>query len=790
MIRNYFKIAVRNFTKDIRFSLINLAGFSLGLFSFLVIIFYVKHEVSYDRFHEKADNIYRMGWEMKTPEGSSNYSVTTAGPAPDMYEKFPEIISFCRFSYGEEGFISYDRNDYLSDNFIYADTGFFDLFSYKLLQGDPQSCLVDPFSLIITESLAGKIFGKSDPVGKLIKWNNQHNFTITGIIEDPPPDSHLKYSALASFSTLYTFNNYYLDWNGGVSYFSYFLFENQTTPADLEEKLSDLYHEKINYRYEEGGWKITPRFVSLPDIHLYTESEGNIAPRGNPGNNQLFLLIAIIILILACVNFMNLSTARYSSRSEEVAIRKVFGANRSNLIRQFLGESVLIVSIATIIAIILMEAGLGFIKNISGTEIIIYSRKNLYILLSIPLIIITTGIIAGSYPAIFLSSFKPVSIFHGRFNRGKKSLSFRNILVVFQFAVSISLIICTLIIVNQMYFMRNKDLGFDKENMIVLHTTSDEFKAKHSLVQENLSRVKGVISTAATAYFPGSGNTSEGYKPEGHERSIIINRISIDHNYPATMGLKIKEGRAFSHDFPTDSSAFMVNEALVRKFGWDDPIGKVINRDGDHKIIGVVEDFNYSSLHSQVSPLILNLIPNYGFEYIIVKFKTDNIRRFIGQVRESWKSIDPDEPFNYEFVDDHLREVYENEMNFSRIFLIFAILATILASLGLFGLAAFEAEKRKKEIGIRKILGSTVTGVTGFMLSNFLKLVFISNLIAWPTAYYFMNKWLENFEYRRDISILIFLLATTLSVLIAILTVWSRSYRIANMNPADSIRAE
>ena len=790
MIKNYLKTAIRNFTKDIRFSLINLIGFSLGLFGFLVIIFYVKHESGYDLFHENAENIYRMGWDMKSPEGLDKYSVTTAGPAPDIYEHFPSVKAFCRFSYGTEGFFSYNKRDFKAEKFFYADSGFFEVFSYKLLQGNPQTCLSDPFSVVLSNSIAKSIFGDEDPVGKIIKWDNQHDFLITGIIEDPPADSHLKYSALASFSTLYTFNNIFLGWDGGVSYFSYFLFENNTSPADLGKKFDDLYYDNINHKYEQGGWKVIPRFENITDIHLYSEGEGDIAPRGNPENNKLFLVIAIIILTLACVNFMNLSSARYSARSEEVAIRKVFGATRPKLIRQFLGESILIVSLATVIALILIEAALPYIQNLSKTEFSIYSNKNLIILVSIPLIILTTGVLAGSYPALFLSSFKPASIFRNRLNVKNRGISFRNILVIFQFAVSISLIICTFIVLSQMRFMINKDLGFDKENMIALQITSDEFREKHVIVQDEISRINDVISTAASVYFPGIGNTAEGYRPEGQDKSVLINRIAIDHNYPSTMELKIKQGRAFSREFPTDSSAFLVNESFARRFGWDSPVGKYINRDGKHKIIGVVEDFHYSSMHSPISPLIMNLVPYYGFNYIIVKFKTENFSGLIHQIKDTWKSIDPDEPFNYLFIDDYLRNAYEKEIRFSKIFLIFTILATVLASLGLFGLAAFEAEKRKKEIGIRKILGSTVTAVTGFLVSNFLRLVIISNLIAWPVAYFLMKRWLEDYEFRNDINPLIFVFAAVLSLLIAVTTVWSRSYRIANMNPADTIRVE
>lgn len=790
MLKNYLKVAFRSFSKDLRFSLINLVGFSFGIFSFLVIILYINHESSFDSFHEKADRVFRMGWDMDSPDGESHLSVTTAGPAPDMYEKFPEIESFCRFSNNYFGYLNFKEQDYEIRMLYYADSGFFDLFSYRLLQGDPDHCLEAPFQLVITEQLSKKIFGNEDPVGKVLKWNNEFDFTVSGVIEDPPSNSHIQYAALASFSTLYSLDNIYLDWDGGVGYFSYFLFTKNTHPENLGKGLEQFHFDNINYKYEPGGWKITPYFEALKDIHLHSTGQGSIGRRGNPQNNRVFFIIAIFILVLACVNFMNLSTARYSIRSKEIGVRKVFGASRPNLIRQFLGESVMLVLFSTVLALILLEVFLPYIRELSGSEIKVYTHINIWILAGLPVLIFIIGLLAGSYPALFLSSFNPVTIIYSRLSPGKGSISFRNILVLFQFSVSIAIIICTLIVMSQMRYIMNKNLGFDKDNLLVLPMTSSTFKTKQAVIQQELQKVPGVISTAASGFIPGFSNTAEGYIPEGQENSIMFNRISIDHNYIQTLGLEIVKGRAFSKDFPTDSSAIIVNESLARKLNWEDPVGKYLERGGKLNIIGVVKNFNYSNLHSPVEPLILNLIPYGGFNYILVKFKTDDFGDLLKILESTWRSVDPYEPFDYQFTDEYLKLAYVSETKFGQIFMIFAALSTLLAALGLFGLAAFEAEKRRKEIGIRKILGSSVSDIATLLVYSFLRWVLLSNLIAWPVSYFLMQSWLNHFSFRVSMNPLVFIAATIVSILISVLTVWSRSYRIANMNPADSIKYE
>lgn len=790
MILNYLKITIRKFYKDFRFSLINLAGLSLGMFCFMIIVFYISFETGFDRFHKNSDNIYRMGWAIKSPDATEKYSVTTAQPAPDMYESFPEISGFCRFSMLSEGYLGYLQEDFFTENFLFADSGFFDLFDYELIIGNPETCLRQPYSILLTQSMAEKIFHKDNPIGESLSWNNEYDFIVTGILKDPPSDSHLQFSVLASFSSLYEIKNAYLGWNGGVGYFSYLLFEEGKTPKDLDEKLEQLYFDNINQLYEQGGWKIVPFFEPLKDIHLKANSEGQIGRRGNPANNRLFLIIAIIILCLACINFMNLSTARYSTRTRELGVRKVFGASRRNIILQYYGESLLMVCIACIPALILLEALLPVIQRISGSEFSIYSRGNLPVIIALPLIIFLTGAIAGSYPSLFLSSFSPVSILKGKINPGKKNLTFRNILVIIQFTAGSALIICTLIIGSQLNYIRNKDLGFDKNNILVLPMTSIEFRQNLAVLQEEIGKLSGVISTTATDFIPGIQNASEGYIPEGSDNSLIFNRISVDYNYIETMGLAIKTGRSFSEDFSTDKDAFIINEALARKMGWDNPLEKSLTRDGTHPVIGVVKDFNYSKLASPISPLIINLKPFNGYNYLLVKTSVLNHKELIRKIRSIWKEFDSNEPFDYHFLDKYIENEYESERKFGNLFITASILSLLIAALGLFGLSSFEAEKRKKEIGIRKVLGSTVNKITSGFIKKFFLLVVISNFIAWPIAWKIMNNWLNTFEFRTEIKASNFIAALLISMLIALITVWSRTYKIANMNPADAIRCE
>ncbi len=788
MLFNILKTASRNFLRNLQYSFINLFGFSLGLLSFLLIILYVNHEKNFDRFHDNSEQLYRAGWIMKSPTDEKKLAVSTAAFGPSLFDEFPSIIDFTRLSNPGEGYLRYADKDYKTRMLVYADSSFFRMFSFDLLQGDPLTCLQDPYSIVLSSSLARKIFGDEDPMGKSLKWNKQHIFTVTGVVADHPSKSHIRFTALASFSTLYTYDNVYLDWNGGLSYYTYILLGDKTNITALEPQLGDFMHAHINYLYEQAGWKVIPHFQNMKDIYLDDTVLGGLT--GNPVRNMVYMVVAVFILILVCINFMNLSTARYSSRAGEVAVRKTFGAARNQIIRQFLGESLLMTTLGMIIALILLEAFTPLFNEITGKELNLYDPGNLRILLALPFIILFISLTAGSYPAFYLSGFSPLFILRSKGKTGNGSVSFRNFLVLFQFAVSIILIISTLMVYKQVRFLREHDLGFDKENLIILPMSSHDFRQKHEIVQDEISGVPGVISTAAIAFFPGEGDYSEGFQPEGYDQPVMFNKITGDYGMIRTLGLEISEGRGFSRSFGADTEAIMINESLARSLGWDDPLGKNISRNGDHEVIGVVKDFNFTSLSQPIRPLIIGMVPYDGYTNILVRFKTENIKNMLASVERVWKSIDPYEPFDYSFVDARLENLYKADLRSGQIFMAFAILAMIIASLGVYGLASFEAERRTREIGIRKVLGSSSRGIIRILVGKFTFWVALSNLIAWPAAWIIMQRWLDHFAYRTTLSISIFIAASLFSVLIALLTVTVKSYRTAIRNPVESLRYE
>ena len=788
MILNVLKTALRNFIRNLQYSFINLFGFSIGLLSFLIIIIYVNHENHYDRFHKNGKRLYRAGWIMKSPNSEERLAVSTAAFGPSLFEEFPQVIDFSRFSTPQEGYLNYNKNDYKTEKLMYADSSLFRMFSFKLLRGDKSRCLKDPYSIVLTKSLADKIFGGEDPMGKSLKWNKLRIFSVTGIAEDPLSNSHLDFSALVSFSTLYSYDNTYLDWNGGVSYYTYILLAENSEISATDTLVGNFMHKHINYLYEPAGWKITPIFQQMKDIYLDNSVIGGMT--GNPVHNFIYLITAIFILILACINFMNLSTARYTSRAGEVAVRKTFGATRGHVIRQFLGESLLMTFLGMIIAMVLLEAAMPVFRNLSGKDITIYNSDNLWILCSLPLIIFLISLIAGSYPAFYLSSFTPLHILRSTGRKGKLGISFRNFLVLFQFSVGIVLILSTIMVYKQVRYLRDHDLGFDKENLVIFPMTSMDFRQKQDLVQQEIMKLPGVVSTSAISFIPGITNYREGFTLEGMDKGALINRLAGDYGMIRTLGLEVKEGRSFSREFSTDQSAYMVNESLVRFAGWDDAIGKSISRDGEHKVIGVLKDFNFTGLNQPITPLIINLIPYDAYNSILVRYKTDNIKKLLSGIEIAWKDIDQDEPFDYNFVSAELENLYRSDMKFGQIFLTFAILAIIIAALGLFGLASFEAERRTREIGIRKVMGSTAFGIVRILVGKFTFWVVMSNIIAWPVAWLIIQRWLDNFAYKTETSILIFVLAGLFSLLIALMTVTIKSLHTAQRNPVYALRHE
>jgi len=790
MLRNYIVIAIRNLLKNPVYALINIFGLSIGITCSLLILIFVKNEISYDRFQNNKNELYRMVFEWANPNGSDISPQMTAPVAPDMMEEFPDVKAATRISGYRDGYFTYQNKSYKAENVIYTDSLFFKMFSFKLLSGDPETILKEPFTIVLDERTAQNIFGNEDPVGKIVRWNNKDDLMIKGIVKSPPANSHLQFSSLISFSSLYKDNRLHMDWNGGVQYYHYIELIPGTSKNSIEAMLPQFMYRHINNILEGSGWSVIASLQPVTDIHLKSNYAGEIGANGSLSSIYIYSAVALFILLIACINFMNLTTAKSASRAREIGMRKVLGAEKESLIGQFLGESIIMTILGFIIALIMIEILLPVFNSMVSRDLNLYQAGNLDLIISIPVFIIITGFIAGSYPAFVMSSFIPVKVLKG-ISTGKKGASgFRNILVMLQFAISLVLIICTIVIYSQLGFIRSKDVGYSRENILVLPFTSENFKNKYMMLKDELKSVPGIINSSATSEIPGRGFTSNGYKPEGYDRWIMFNAVDVDYDYIETMGLQVVRGRAFSPEFPSDKNAFLINETLARELNWDDPEGKTIERDGVHPVIGMIRDFNFASLHEEIGPLIFTMTPYMGYDYLLVRFKTNNLNVLINDIRKNWAKIDPNEPFEYFFLDDVFNEMYRSEQKLGSMLLYIAILAIIIACMGLFGLALYSTEQSNKEIGLRRAFGSTVTKVVLLLTGKFTRWVLLANLLAWPVAYIIIRKYMQMYAYRIDLPIWAFFATALGAYLIALITISVQSVKAGTTNPAETLRYE
>lgn len=772
------------------FSLINLVGLAVGLTASILILLYVYNELSYDKFHENADGIYRMNviFEQKDTEGMN--AVGTAAMGVSLREEFPEVVDMVRFTLNDAVDIKYDEKEYFVDKIKYADSTLFKMFSFRLLQGDPETALKEPFSIVITPDEARKIFKEENPIGKFVSLNNEYTLKVTGVVEPPPANSQLQFNGLISFSTLYEYDNIYLDWDGGHGYYTYVQFQPGFDPSSLQERLKPFMQKHINYKLNKVGVNLRMKFEPLKHIHLYSKAEADLETKGDLSNIYTFSAIAIFILLIACTNFMNLSTARSSKRSREVGVRKVMGATAGKLRQQFLAESILISFFAMIVALIIVELIQPVFNNLVGKDLNLYTESNRLLLIGIVVLIFLVGLISGSYPAFYLSSFRPVEVLKGSFISAKGKSVFRDILVVFQFAITIALIICTIVIYRQIHYMKNKELGFEKEKVIYLSFKNSSSKEKVDLLRNEISNLAGVKSAGATSRIPGLGLSMNGYIPDGYKEPMMFKVLAIDENLLETLGIELLQGENFSEKSQLDDNEYIVNQVLINELGWDKPIGRIIYRNGKHKIIGVVNDFHFAPLHLEISPLVITNKPFDGFSYLMIRLEKGDPSSYLAGIESVWKSVLPSETFNYNFLDTSLDRVYKQERHFGSLFIYFSALAILIACLGLLGLASFMVEQRTKEIGIRKVFGSSEVLIMRLLSWGFLKRVLFANIIAWPVAWITMNYWLQNFAYSSGLAWWIFLVSGVLALLLALLTVSYQSMKAASTNPAQIVKYE
>lgn len=811
MIKNYLKVALRNLWKSRGFTAINITGLATGLGVCLLIVLYVTDELSYDKYYANADRIYRIDADIYFNNTLFNSATSPKAMAPQLVKDYPQIIQMTRISYfNSPTDIMIKKGDsWVQDHHLaFADSTFFKVFTLPMIAGDPNTALDEPHSIVIDESAAKRYFNSTDVVGKTLELDDKTICKITGVMQDMPRQSSFHFSFIRPLHD--SWSNDDQNWTAN-SVQSFILVKPGASRASIQKDVDATTDNYVSRALEswlqistqkvlqEGG-HIRYHLMPLTDIHLHSNKSYEFEPSGNSGYIYVFSFIAILILIIACVNFMNLSTARSAGRAKEVGIRKVAGSTRENLIFQFLTESLLLTFAAMLLALGFAVLLLPMFNTLSGKELhatILFTPRFIALL---AVLVIIVGCLAGSYPAFYLSSFQPIKVLKGTTSAGFKSNWLRSSLVVFQFFISIALIIGTLVIYRQLSYIRNREIGFDRDQVLVIRNSGSVGDGITTFRKE-LPHLSGVADATLASDLPTQGT---GYNQTGWSRTasdeassiVVVTDLEIDENYVPTLGMKVQKGRNFDpKDFPTDSSGILVNEAAVRLLGWKDPLTQNLynNFDGgrvnhSYHVVGVLRDFNYNSMHEKVGPVVLRLANRH--QTMAVRLTPGDMYAKVKQIESKWKALFPGMPFSYTFMDNDFDKLYHAEARTGSVFITFAVFAILIACMGLFGLVTYAAEQRTREIGIRKVLGASTGGLMSLLCRDFLKLVLIASLIAFPVAWWAMNKWLESFAYRIGISWWIFIAAGLAAIGIALITVSIQTLRAAVANPVKSLRSE
>jgi putative ABC transport system permease protein len=813
MFRNYLKIAFRSLKKSKGFTALNITGLAAGMGVCLLIVLYVSDELSYDRYNVNADRIYRIDEDIYLNNTQYDAVTTSKFMGPALVASYPKIEQMVRFRNPGDQLVRKGNNHILDHHFTFADSTIFKVFTLPMIAGDPNTALNSPHSIVIDESAALRYFNSTNVVGRTLEiGTNNTPLKITGVIRDMPEQSQFHFSFIRPIREAYNFNdNGDNDWISNA-YYTYILAKAGATRAEVQKDVDEVVKRHINPALQQffhtsgadlvktGNHFRCPIFP-LTDVHLHSNKSGEFEANSNIQYVYIFSVIAVFILLIACVNFMNLSTARSANRAREVGIRKVAGSTKAHLILQFLTESILLSLFALVLALGLAVLLLPMFNQLAGKSLhanVLFSGRFLPVLV---LLVLLVGCLAGSYPAFYLSSFQPIQVLKGKIATGFKSSRLRSSLVVFQFFISIGLIVGTLVIYRQLHYIRNKEVGFNRQQVLVIHDTWSLGQDGTALLRKNLLSLAGVTDATATPDLPTADGQywQEGWFPDASldaRKAILMTTLRVDDHYVPTLGMQIVKGRNFDlAQFPTDSTAIMLNEAAVAALGVKDPLKLILfNHDGDYKlltfhVVGVVKDFNYNSMHDNIHPLIM-LFNTFNWSNMAVRFNTNDIPGLIRQVESKFHAAKQGLPFSYTFMDTDFDKLYHTEQQTGQVFITFAIFAILIACLGLFGLVTYAAEQRTKEIGIRKVLGASVSSIVGLIGKDFTKLVAIAALIAFPVAWWAMYKWLATFAYRTEISWWIFLLAGAVAFAIALLTVSVQTIRAALANPVKSLRSE
>jgi len=797
MIRIAFTTLFRTIRKNIVFSLINIFGLTLGIVSFIMIMMFVLGELSYDRFNQNSDRIYRLCIRAGIGDTKINQTNSSSRMFSEMLAKFPEIETGVKFSGWQDVLVRVGDKTISEPTVMYVDSTIFNVFTIPLIAGDPSTALSRPNTLVISQSTARKFFGQQNPMGKIMEVDTGGfgQFEVTGIFKDIPPNSHFHFGLMASLVTSPQALREQ-EWTAN-SFATYFLLKPGSSVKELEKKFEKYTIETFGEEYYKkqtakgNYWKFY--LQPLTSIHLYSDINGEFEPNGNIKYVYIFIVIAFLVLIIACINFMNLATAKSMLRAREVGIKKTSGSTRGNLIRQFLSESVIFTFVALILAIVIIYLVLPAYNNWLGRELSFNMVSNPWTIPGLLAFGLAVGIAAGIYPAFVLSSFNPTKVLKAQALNESKGIGLRNILVIMQFSVSIFLIIGTLVISRQMNFIMNKDVGFTKKNIIILRTPASFGKVSKEF-SDVIRQHTCVTAVSASNTIPGFSFSNWGFGAEGVEKWFTLNQIMCDSGFFRTMGFRMAEGRFFSREFPTDSSGIILNETAVRVLGLKHPLGTKMF-DGrtprrNYHVIGVVKDFNYESIHSEIRPMgLVNLNSQTG-NYLSIRFDPEKSKETLPLVKSTWEKLLPGTPFSYSFIQDDYMNLYRNEIQTKQVFTMLAGLAVVVAVLGILGLASFMTQRRTREIAIRKVSGAGIGQIIMLLNWKFVKWVLFSLLLASPVAWWVMNRWLQDFAYRISLSAWIFFLAGAIALLIVIITVSLVTFKAASLNPAKSMKYE
>lgn len=789
MFGQLYRLYKRLFLKSPLQSIISLISLAFGISIAIIMILFIRYELSFDKFHKNKDQIYRVSLKETTKEGESTGSAITAAVGPSFYNEFPEVIDFVRVRTPAPGYLAIKNTSIHCINLSYVDSSFLKVFSFPLIEGNKETALSAPNSIVLSQSTASRLFPEENALGKTIRLNNNELLNVTGIIEDSPPNSTIQYDGLISFSSLNHKPAMFLGWDGGWQFVTYLVFTPGYPVQSFNEKTNDFMFQHINQKYEQFGAHLEPVFEPLSRIYLHPAAEDSYGPQGSPGYIFIFTIVTLFILTLSIINFVNLKTAYSSTRAKEVGVRKVFGAGKGNLISQFLGESVGMSLFALVLALVLVEISLPLLNGFMNKDLQLFHSVHLFLIIFLPLLAVFIGLIAGYYPAFHLSSFSPVEVIHGKRFTGMSKKRFFNILLLFQFIISLVLIISTAAFNKQFKYILNKDPGFEKDNMLIVPLVSNAARNNFSLLKQKLQTLPEVKAVSASSSPPGYGLTMNGYTPEGREKPVMINVVDVDKDFIHTYKLEVVTGRNFTLN-PSDKSKYLVNQSLVKMMNWDNPIGKTIARDGKHEIIGVVKDFHFASMQHKIMPLIITNKPYAGFDFLNIRFQTMDIPSFLEKAKTIWNEVETNEPFIYSFLKNDLKQEYEQEKKMKTILFTLTVLAILITIIGLFGLSVFTTVQRTKEIGIRKVMGAKSGEILRMIIREFSVWILTATLFAWPASWFVIQKFLENYAYKIEIPYLYFIAASLITILLSWITIGYQSYRASVTNPSETLKYE